>query len=123
MTGTVDTSDLTRYLDLSEEKREEIRRMQRDMYKAVREVLRNMSAGSKEREGESPDARFERYRQIQRQAQSDFQARRDSILTREQAERLRRLEEAAALYHKQVRDAYGRAVQALRDIAARAENQ
>lgn len=114
--GVVSTRDLTRLLDLSQEKRNEIRQLRRQMYAAAVQAHIGPPQGEQEPSADAARDWLERQREMQQQRQAEFRQRIEALLSPEENEQLRLLEAAAEVYTRRLREAAAKATARLNTV-------
>jgi hypothetical protein len=100
----VSTTDLARFLDVSEEKRGQLGQARKDMDRALAENLQQTVDRANWNDPAALQAYRQRYRDAQKKAQDELQERRKAILSPEQLKKLESIEAAARAYAQRLRD-------------------
>ncbi len=98
-------ADPTLLLDHNEDTRRQLQQIQHELYKSLASALQRRLDREQLTDPEAWEEHVEQFRQAQKDAQADFEARRKDLLTAGQIEKLQKVESAARQYQQRLQEA------------------
>jgi len=117
----VSTIDLTRFLDVSEEKRQRLQEIRAEMDQTLVNALRDRLDPGARSDPAAWQEHRRRYRAMQKQAEQEMHDKRKALLTDEELARLEKIESAALKYRQRLQEARRQAYEALNALLSAAE--
>jgi len=114
----VSTIDLTRFLDVSEEKRQRLQELRAEMDQTLVTALRDRLDPGARSDPAAWQEQRRRYRAMQKQAEQEMHGKRKALLTDEELARLEKIESAALKYRQRLQEARRQAYEALHVLLA-----
>jgi len=110
----IPTSDLSRFVDLSEQKRAELTRLHQQKDRKLANTLQQRLDRSRWSNAESWQEYRKKYRDVRQRAEKELREQRQALLTDEELRKLEKVEAAALTYRKQLQDARRQTYETLR---------
>jgi hypothetical protein len=114
--GRVNTSDLTRYLDVPGAMRKQLDRLYEEMYERVDKHMAEKKPPKDLEGGKLRRWKLRERRKAQREARQWYEGQRDALLNQDQLKRLKGVEEAGNEYRNRLRDAHRQCAANLQNI-------